>query len=1526
MLFPRTVFCVADFAASIVLQSQPSMTNQPKKRKRRKALIVLAGIIVLLCVVGWFWLNSFVQSKIQSQLADAGFSDAKIGSVQVGLGGVTVRNIELANDSVSANVSKLVVNQSIFQLASGTAPIDSVEINGGQIAIDASSLSEESTFSFDDLDLESLEVPSELIATDLGIRLFDEDGAVELKFEDVNLTSNEASFELSGNATALDGALAFDGDLEKKSTDLQVNFDGKQLHLVDQDWQRWPGIVPAVQRHLGADSTFDVTGAVNGNLKTGIKYLADIDTRDAWLYIPKFELPIAIHSADVKIQDGLVTYEKVVAGLGDDDIVNATGTTTIDGLPCRSKFQGDFTGVEVVNLRKLVKQIPLKVFGAATGSVIGSVDVNERLETTLRINAQGDTNQAGFGQITANTGNVDVQIQPLVLTQNGKTIDLQGAVTVEATTKDQNVDKVLATFDLQELDRQFEFEMLGSGNVELVIPLDSAADLRTWTMEIASTADQGSVGGLPLENLRITTRLDQGQLVFDPAVAKLTDTNDAEVDVTVKWPLPNPAAESIAVTGVIEASARNMPPTDAIQFFNRQMDNANIEFGLRPTLEALSNSDIDGALNFASRIELPSGNERPIDSWKVSASVSDSKVSAFNQSCNNLVANVAIRDGILSVSELNGQIANGGSIASDIMFDLATSELKNAELVAKKFPAVWLAGTIIETDSSGKFIDRTGLNRDNVTEKLSGLFDATITVDPENQNQILWEADSAELTIYEKQFDDVQASGKYDDSFDIKRITTRLPGGGSAKLDGDWIAGSDDGKFNLQWKGASVASLLESQFVLPESFSSFSDGDLEITFENENPVFNGKVELIEPQALGGTFADHTFQIETIGNRIHFRDLPGKKNGVSLDGSFSAQRPYDFDVAGKTKSMPLSTAMFDKLSGDATSNFKISGQASPWSLKTTGKANFNSLYFDKTNLSDVQTQWDFDTEKTGKHVLKINGFGGAASLDSSKSSLDDLIFKLDELELAELAAFRKLPVELSGSVTGVATLKDWRSSESRTIVGSATSNTIRVGKARLTRAIGNASLTNGGKTLEYSLESQLVDGKLECSGTTELDSISNPFANSFPVKVRLTNGSLARLADSVSTSPIQALKQLQGRVSVVMDWEVTPGVFPKGSGVVSLEDIKYRNQLVSRKIFSDIQLDNGVMQLKRINADLQQGEIAGRAVIPLFGSAAGSYDLDVRNFSLPRMLQVLIKDPVESSGLVNARISGRAGRTITGSGTLGVSQAGLFGVANQSMKVPVRFRIETAQRKARIEMPNTRFRAFRGTVDGRASLDIGTRLRLDSDLELSNIDSQLLVRSLSGFKNTGNGKLSGKLKIKGRNIRTQNDLAGSFRGTLKQSDALSLPLLDQVSRFLGSGRTLRNDQFDSETIELALSKGRIDVKQFRLQNSLTSIFISGDAWLSGKLDLEIAARVEQLNQPTLIDQLAGSPIARIVGPEAVFFAQAADFLSERIVFLDVTGTATRPQLRLNPGKQLREEAIRYFLRGSQILPNTNGLNN
>ena len=105
-----------------------------------------------------------------------------------------------------------------------------------------------------------------IAAKDVRLKLFDDDGAVEFTIDDADLVSTGDAFELTGNVTTLDGKVELSGDLKKETADLEVEFTGKQLHLVDQQWQRWPGIGPAVLKHLGADSTFDTVGVVNGCL------------------------------------------------------------------------------------------------------------------------------------------------------------------------------------------------------------------------------------------------------------------------------------------------------------------------------------------------------------------------------------------------------------------------------------------------------------------------------------------------------------------------------------------------------------------------------------------------------------------------------------------------------------------------------------------------------------------------------------------------------------------------------------------------------------------------------------------------------------------------------------------------------------------------------------------------------------------------------------------------------------------------------------------------------------------------------------------------------------------------------------------------------------------------------------------------------------------------------------------------------------------------------------------------------------
>ena len=484
-----------------------------------------------------------------------------------------------------------------------------------------------------------------------------DEGVIQLDLAQLSLANDDENLQLSGTVNFIDGELTLDGNANKNNGKIDLEFAGDQFRLVDQHWHQWPIVGPAIKQHIHADAVFDLNGRVKGSLQQGLSYQADVTTDDARLFFPEFQLPIAIRSADVKIENGLVTYKKVHAALGDNDVVHATGTTTFGGLPSVSKFEVDFTDVDVADLRKLVAEIPNAVTGSATGTASGSVITNQALETTLKLRAIGDTNAGHYGRIAASKGVVDVNIESLKFSPAGKVLDLQGEVLVKASVEQQDVDKILNTFQLEALDQQFEFETFADGEFDLRIPLPSAGDLRTWTMNIAADSDEATVSGMDLRDLTVNVYLQNGLLMFDAAKERLAERPESEVTVKVAWPLPNAAVKSIAETGSVEVSGTKLPPKIGLAFFDRQMANAKINYSAKPQIAALLKSEIEGGIGFSTSIRLPAVADRPVESCEVDAALYDSALSLGKESIDRIESAISIQKGVLSVNNLQGSIS-----------------------------------------------------------------------------------------------------------------------------------------------------------------------------------------------------------------------------------------------------------------------------------------------------------------------------------------------------------------------------------------------------------------------------------------------------------------------------------------------------------------------------------------------------------------------------------------------------------------------------------------------------------------------------------------------------------------------------------------------------------------------------------------------------------------------------------------------------------------------------------------------------
>ena len=382
------------------------------------------------------------------------------------------------------------------------------------------------------------------------------------------------------------------------------------------------------------------------------------------------------------------------------------------------------------------------------------------------------------------------------------------------------------------------------------------------------------------------------------------------------------------------------------------------------------------------------------------------------------------------------------------------------------------------------------------------------------------------------------------------------------------------------------------------------------------------------------------------------------------------------------------------------------------------------------------------------------------------------------------------------------------------------------------------------------------------------------------------------------------------------------LLPMGEWVV--DQAKWDNQLVTRQASVHFKLTDKLLFLDDLDIDLKRGTIAGQATIPLADGASGQYELAVRSLDLERLAE-LYADDFEAHGLLDARMSGKIGKQITGRGFVGVQRASLNGVAGESLRLPLQFQLSSQSGSGRVQLRRSSFRVFDGNATGKAEIAFGSSLNVDIDMNFSNVDTEKMLAQVAGVSQADQGKLTGRLKLSGRGVRSTRNLKGSFRGSLQKVSAFELPIVSDIGRLL-SVTNLQTADFDSNAIELVLSNNTVNVKQLNFSSSLVKIAITGQAYLDGRLNLSAATRVETLQQPTLLDELAGSPLANLSITPVGAVARLSEFLSERIVFLKIGGNVNRPQVRVDTSQQLPAELIRYFLPSSNVLSSVNELNN
>ena len=1080
--------------------------------------------------------------------------------------------------------------------------------------------------------------------------------------------------------------------------------------------------------------------------------------------------------------------------------------------------------------------------------------------------------------------------------------------------------------------------------------------------------------------------MTDGNLLFDRLTAQVPSMafeeegqlrEQGQLSLKMDWPMTENARH--ADQGQLKVSTRQLPVEWALAVGLSQLETASElsasngqtqKTGSSNRAAAKQNDDqswidpsiVSGWLNADAEIKIDVAQPDNLKLWQLQGSISDSVVATEVEQLNQLKAQIELNDGQLKIEGLDGQLQTGSTVQGGAKLDIVSGELLAASLNSDALPFAWVLDTaLVVSPEAGEYLKSMGIRPTGPDINVDGRLAIEVGMREKDALadgwQLDFQVDSRRLVAARQTLDSLQLSGSINDQqIQLDQFSAKpgLPddtgvirAAGELDATGTWDFAGQQGSGLLKWNRTPVSWIAGWLGSGSLPLMGTTSGSLDVAStapERDFPADIKGVVSFDRVGLDERFRTSTkLQIETDSdaNQLLIRsDRPaGALNGSEFNAFVSLEAPHEYSGSVKFESLSLKavndsndpaerqllrlkpdTSEPLQIGGLMTGGADFAGQIQPLMWKTSGQVVVSEPYVEDKKLTDVEANWNFDNRDFSTSTADIKIMGGRIKVVETVANPKRIRVSIDELNASELSALAgpDFPV-LEGQLSGDASINEWDVVDKSWAELRLKGASAQIVDVRFSDLGAEAEYRQ--QELKYKVSGRALNGTITGDGSTNLD-VEDLEEISFPLEVTVDGSELQQLA--FESNRYRSLKQLRGEFSAKLQlaYEVQNGF--DGTGKVSLASVGWGNELLSRLAGADVQFNSGVAELDNIQADLRRGKISGRATIPLAGSAMGSYQIDIKQFDLERLMEVAMQESISVSGLLDARFTGQLGKTITGRGTVGFDRAKFYGVAADSLKLPVQFRFDPARFTGRAEMRQSTIRALHGRITGEAAVDFGRTMNVDVDLNLSRIDTADLLAAFGPLKDQGQGELSGQLVVRGRSVTRSRDLKGSFTGSLDRAQAFNVPLLSDFANAAGGGQ-LSNGSYDSERINIRLANDRISVINMQLESSLANVSIGGDAYLDGRLDLAIAARIENFGQPSVLDQLTGIP-SPLTALRLSPVLQAAEALSGRNIFAKVGGTISRPVVRLDGGQQLRAEAARYFLRGRQVLPNAGNPSN
>lgn len=697
------------------------------------------------------------------------------------------------------------------------------------------------------------------------------------------------------------------------------------------------------------------------------------------------------------------------------------------------------------------------------------------------------------------------------------------------------------------------------------------------------------------------------------------------------------------------------------------------------------------------------------------------------------------------------------------------------------------------------------------------------------------------------------------------------------------------------------------------------EGNLDTVGELSQWRIDGRLQTARAEWNGQTVSDLSTSVNMQDSTIRLDDFRCTWADALLRGAgvidLTSSQEFQISLNVHKANLVTIASTLDLIADDdpllravASLRGQMSGSLQPFSWTSNGATTLDELRLPSLGIDGCRFQWQMNQRRLEVSEIAAEVLGGRVTGEGTvpfDGNPYQLKGEFEDIESGSLLAGSANKAQLSGAVSGTFTLSGAKVDELSVAELQIRAPTISAFGMQATKVEGSA--TYDAERIGLQLRGRALDGLFVLNGTasgeqTDLSDLT------IEGRIKTQDIQLASLRRLMKTTE---LPNLEGTAELDLRFKVAgPSLDPTCRGSCGITDLRWGRTNVLAEARAELILSDDAIRIQNVSARFAEGTATGEITV-MRKSNERTFRLALNNVRARRLTRFGPRALSDLDGRVNLILEGTEDRDWRGRGQLDMSRAEFAGKAIQRLRVPFQWAYLPQDNRWLVLSRDAHANVARGRVSTDLLLAVGRRVDFKCRGRLERINLTTLLRGVPGVSHAVDGTLSATFKLGGRDVRSLNDVTGSYQGRVVDSRVLMLPILREMAAALGLGQVTR--KFDVAEIQGRLSRGGIlRIDRMSVANDRLQMDASGRMWLNGRIDLDVTAHVGEFALETALEQMIASPIQVLRSASVERLLQAGEFLERRLLFLNLGGTLRNPTINPRPNQNLDRDAILFFV--------------